>query len=124
MNNNIAGPICQTFVPKSWGFEKWHVNNTKYCGKTLFFVKGKACSWHYHCLKMETFYVHSGELKVYYGDNDNFSEAHTIILKAGDNFHVPTGLRHRMEGLTDVEMFEFSTHHEDSDSYRLPIGAD
>lgn len=47
------------FVPKGWGFEKWIVNNEKYCGKILFFVKGKKCSYHYHEIKDETFYVQS-----------------------------------------------------------------
>ena len=29
------------FVPKGWGFEKWIVNCEEYCGKLLYFVKGK-----------------------------------------------------------------------------------
>ena len=29
------------FVPKGWGFEKWIVNKEEYCGKLLYFVKGK-----------------------------------------------------------------------------------
>lgn len=41
------------------------------------------------------------------------------ILEEGDSFHVPIGMRHRMTGLLDTVMFEFSTHHEDSDSYRI-----
>ena len=49
-------------VPKGWGYEKWIVNNEKYCGKLLFFEKGKKCSWHYHKLKHETFYLHSGRI--------------------------------------------------------------
>ena len=43
------------FVPKGWGFEKWIVNNEEYCGKLLYFAKGKRCSWHYHVLKDEVF---------------------------------------------------------------------
>ena len=34
------------FVPKGWGFEKWFHNSEKYCGKLLYFVKGKKCSYH------------------------------------------------------------------------------
>ena len=59
------------FVPKGWGFEKWIVNCDEYCGKLLFFVKGKKCSWHFHKIKDEYFYVQSGKIKVYYGDEDN-----------------------------------------------------
>ena len=29
------------FVSKGWGFEKWIVNTDEYCGKLLYFVKGK-----------------------------------------------------------------------------------
>ena len=59
-------------VPKGWGYEKWIVNNEKYCGKLLFFEKGKKCSWHYHKLKHETFYLHSGKIYLYYGFEDDF----------------------------------------------------
>jgi quercetin dioxygenase-like cupin family protein len=57
------------FVPKGWGFEKWVDNRPEYCGKLLFFVKGKRCSLHYHKLKTETFYIHSGKLLVLWSDN-------------------------------------------------------
>ena len=50
------------FVPKGWGHEKWIVNNDEYCGKLLFFEEGKRCSWHYHKIKDETFYLQSGKL--------------------------------------------------------------
>ena len=46
-------------VPKGWGFEKWIVNNEKYCGKLLYFIKDRKCSWHYHKIKDETFYIQS-----------------------------------------------------------------
>ena len=54
------------FVPKGWGFEKWIVNCEEYCGKVLYFVKGKRCSWHYHKLKDEVFYVQSGKILLKY----------------------------------------------------------
>ena len=110
------------FVPKGWGFEKWIVNCDEYCGKLLYFVKGKKCSWHYHKLKDEVFYVHSGRILVKYSDEDNLEEAEEIILGPGDNFHVYRGLRHRMIALEETELFEFSTQHLDSDSYKLRKG--
>ena len=114
----------RVFVPKGWGYEDWIVNKKEYCGKLLFFKKGKSCSWHYHELKDETFYVHRGELEVRYGWTDDKSDINSkvVILKAGDTFHVPVGLRHQMTGLTDVEMFEFSTQHFDEDSKRVEKG--
>lgn len=114
----------RVYVQKGWGFEDWLVNKKEYCGKLLFFKKGKRCSWHYHDLKDETFYVHKGKLKVVYGWTDNKEDMNTreVILEAGDTFHVPVGLRHQMTGLTDVEMFEFSTQHFDEDSIRIEKG--
>ena len=110
------------FVPKGWGYEKWIVNKSKYCGKLLFLVKGKKCSWHYHKIKDEVFYVHSGKVLVKFGEGDNIGEANEVILEQGDNFYVPTSLRHQMIALADTELFEFSTEHFDSDSIRLKAG--
>ena len=50
---------------KGWGYELWIVNNNLYCGKILHFNKGKKCSWHYHKIKQETFYVQKGKLKIW-----------------------------------------------------------
>ena len=115
------------FVPKGWGFEKWIVNKEEYCGKLLYFVKGKRCSWHYHKLKDEVFYIQSGKIKVIYSDDDQMYDgdilvANSVILGPGDNFHVYRGLRHQMIALEDTELFEFSTQHFDEDSYRIIKG--
>jgi quercetin dioxygenase-like cupin family protein len=110
------------FVPKGWGFEKWIHNSEEYCGKLLYFVKGKCCSWHYHKLKDEVFYVQTGRLKVYFAEHDRIEDASVTILCPGDNFHVYRELRHRMEAMEDTELFEFSTQHFDSDSYRIQKG--
>jgi quercetin dioxygenase-like cupin family protein len=110
------------FVPKGWGWERWIVNCEEYCGKLLFFNKNKRCSWHYHKLKDEVFYLQSGKMIVYYSDADKIENAEQLILNAGDNFHVYRGLRHQMVALEDSELFEFSTQHFDSDSYRILKG--
>jgi mannose-6-phosphate isomerase-like protein (cupin superfamily) len=109
-------------VPKNWGFEKWIVNNKEYCGKLLYFVKGKKCSWHYHIEKDETFYIQSGKILLKYGEQDDMSFAHEILLEKGDNFHIYRGLRHQMLALEDTELFEFSTQHFDEDSIRISPG--
>lgn len=110
------------FVSKGWGYEKWLVNCPDYCGKILFLAKGKKCSWHYHLLKDEVFYVQSGAIEVIYSYGDRAESADKIILVEGDKFHVPKGLRHQMFALKDTEMFEFSTTHYDSDSIRIEKG--
>jgi len=109
-------------VDKGWGYEKWIVNKTEYCGKLLFFEKDKRCSWHYHKLKDEVFYLQSGKLLVKYSDNNDIMEAKELVLLPGDAFHVYRGLRHQMVAIEASELFEFSTEHFDSDSYRIQKG--
>ena len=109
-------------VPKGWGWERWIVNCSEYCGKLLFFEQGKRCSWHYHKLKDEVFYLQSGLMIVKFSDDDDIEKADQIILSPGDNFHVYRGLRHQMVALQDSELFEFSTQHFDSDSNRILKG--
>ena len=116
MDNNIK------FVPKGWGFEKWIVNCEEYCGKLLYFVKGKRCSWHYHKLKDETFYLQSGKMLLYYGDSDDLNLAKDRILEPGDKFQIYRGLRHQMVAVEPSELFEFSTQHFEDDSYRVIKG--
>ena len=110
------------FVPKGWGFEKWIVNCEEYCGKLLYFVKGKRCSWHYHKLKDEVFYIQSGKILVKYSEGDRVQDAESITLGPGDNFHVYRGLRHQMIAIEDTQLFEFSTQHFDEDSHRILKG--
>ena len=110
------------FVSKGWGFEKWIANSEEYCGKLLFLAKGKKCSWHFHKLKDEVFYIQSGAVEVTYGEDDDKQNAKSEVLIKGDKFHVPRGLRHLMYALQDTELFEFSTQHFDSDSHRIEPG--
>ena len=75
------------FVPKGWGFEKWIVNWEEYCGKLLFFNKGKMCSWHVHRLKDEVFYLQSGKMKCRFvplDDLENASQYEWVVLEKGD----------------------------------------
>ena len=110
------------YVSKGWGYEKWIVNKSEYCGKILFFAKGKKCSWHYHQIKDEVFYINKGKLAVFYSYDDDLCDAKEVVLEEGDNFHVAVGMRHQMKALEDTQMFEFSTQHFDSDSYRVIKG--
>ncbi len=48
---------------KYWGSIETIVN-AGYTGKRLFFRKGQHSSLHFHCAKMETYFVHSGCLLV------------------------------------------------------------
>lgn len=141
----IDQPVMK-YVPKGWGGERWIVNNKKYCGKILYFMRGLKCSLHYHKIKDETFYVQKGKIQLYYSDDVSAVESlvnkiksssgvdpgvvHALIaqeligqvLKEGDNFYIPPGRVHQMVGLQDTELFEFSTTHMDEDSYRILKG--
>jgi len=108
--------------PKGWGYEKWIVNKPQYCGKLLFFNKDKRCSWHYHNIKDEVFYLQSGKILVRYSETNDIENANEIILNQGNSFHVYVGLRHQMIALEDSELFEFSTQHFEEDSVRIIKG--
>ena len=108
--------------PKGWGYEKWIVNKEDYCGKLLHMIKGKKCSWHYHTLKDETFYLQDGKILLKYSDDDDIKKAKEIVLNRGDKFHIYRGLRHQMFALEDTDLFEFSTQHFEHDSNRVIAG--
>ena len=110
------------YHPKGWGYELWIHNDEKYCGKLLFFEKGKGCSYHYHKIKHETFYLQSGKLLLTFGSTDEMETSRELLLTPGDSFEITPGLRHRMLAIEDSELFEFSTEHFEDDSYRVVKG--
>ena len=99
-------------VPKIWGKEIWMVNADLYCGKKLILEKGKRVSLHKHKNKDETFYIDEGKVLMEVGDE-------TEVFTDGDCVRIPRNTYHRFTGLTDAVIIEISTHHEDSDSYRM-----
>jgi mannose-6-phosphate isomerase-like protein (cupin superfamily) len=109
-------------VPKGWGREVWIANGDLYCGKILEIRKGKRSSLHYHKLKTESFYLRSGRLKLRIKESLDATEIEELILEAGQCMDIPTGTVHQLEALEDVELYEFSTQHFDSDSHRLVPG--
>src|SRR5574343_452716 len=100
-------------VLKGWGYEKWVVNKKEYCGKILFFEKDKKCSFHYHKIKDETFYLQSGKIMLSYSYEDDIEKSNMKVLDPGDSFYVPINLRHRMVALEDSILIEFSSEHFD-----------
>lgn len=110
------------YHPKGWGKEIWVANNEKYCGKILCFDAGKKCSWHYHNVKDEVFYLLSGKMQVTVSDGNDISLAEIFILEKGEVFHVKTGLRHQMLAIENSELLEVSTQHFENDSIRLIKG--
>lgn len=113
-------PICTECcnVPKGWGYEIVIVNNEKYCGKVLVFNKGCKFSMHYHLIKQETWYVNKGKFRFNWIDTE-IGKTNFKFLITGDVVTIPIGLPHQLEALEDGEIFEISTQHFDSDSYRV-----
>ena len=109
-------------VNKGWGHDKWIVNKPEYCGKVLFFEEGKQCSWHYHKIKDEVLFVHSGKINLLYSDDHDIDSASSIILGPGQAFHIYPGLVHRMIALEETKVYEFSTQHFDEVSIRIHKG--
>lgn len=108
-------------VTKGWGQEQIIVNKD-YCGKVMFFNAGKKCSYHYHKNKDEVFYLASGKMILSYSWGDDITKVEQTLLRPGMKFEIPVGLRHQMYALEDSTLYEFSTHHEDSDSHRILVG--
>ena len=109
-------------VPKGWGREVWIANGGDYCGMILEIRKGERCSLHFHKLKTESFYLRSGRLKLRIMESADSGVVEEFVLDAGQCMDVPSGMVHQMEALEDAELYEFSTQHFDSDSYRLIKG--
>jgi quercetin dioxygenase-like cupin family protein len=108
-------------IPKGWGHELIIHNCKEYCGKILVFKEGCKFSMHYHILKQETWYIQKGEFKFYYIDTKK-GILHKRTLTKGDVVTIERGMPHQLEAITDGKVFEISTEHFDSDSYRIAKG--
>lgn len=107
-------------VEKGWG-EEVLIVNLDYCGKLLCFKKGAKLSMHHHGYKAESFLISAGRILFRYIDTSDAS-VHEQIMENGDIVDIPRLLPHQIEALEDTVVTEFSTHHEDDDSYRVMPG--
>lgn len=115
----IEGLADRHTEPKKWGWEEWIVNNDLYCGKRLHFtVLRGSTSLHFHVKKHETMYVESGNFNI--SVIDKHGQLTTHYLAAGDSLVIPQYMPHRITAMSvPAVLIEFSTHHENSDSYRI-----
>lgn len=119
LNKIIESTFNKTnIVDKSWGHEEILVNNDEFCGKLLKFNKGAKLSLHYHLLKREVFFLQVGKMIFTYFDLTK-AERITKELNGGDAIHIPRGCPHKLEAIEYSVIIEISSHHEDSDSYRI-----
>ena len=110
----------QHIVEKKWGKEEWIVNTPEYCAKKLIFTeKLNKFSLHYHMMKNETWYVMKGAFKLIYVDTEKGIEKE-MTLQTDDIIDIKKGFPHQLIALEDNSIiFEVSTQHFDSDSYRI-----
>lgn len=109
------------FVEKGWGGEIVIRNDSRYCGKILQFKEGFEGSGHIHRDKTESWFIHSGEFILTVIDSDTGAKE-PIVLKVGDVIHLEPCIFHKVHCVKAGEIFEVSTHHEDSDTYRIEPG--
>lgn len=107
-------------VEKTWGYELWIHNDVDYCGKLLVFNNvSDHFSMHYHMIKDETWYIQSGSFTFDWIDVENGVRNYTQLIE-GDVVEIKKGLPHQLTALTaKATVFEVSTQHFDSDSYRI-----
>jgi quercetin dioxygenase-like cupin family protein len=105
-------------ILKGWGHELIIHNSEKYCGKLLVFKAGCKFSMHYHLLKQETWYVNKGTF-IYHWIDTNQGTTLSTRLTVGDVVTQYPGQPHQLEALEEGEIFEVSTQHFDTDSYRI-----
>ena len=118
-----AMPYKGEMHKKAWGHELWIINNELYCGKLLVFEKDKQFSMHYHLLKDEAWYISKGRFEYTYIDTETSKEV-KVIVREGDCIHLMPGQPHQMLAIEEGScIFEISTQHFDSDSYRVKPGS-
>lgn len=107
--------------PRGWGYEVWIENIPEYCGKVLTVRKGLRGSLHFHLNKLETMFLTRGHVKLRFIDADNGGEYY-VELFPGESVKIPRGQVHQIIALEESDIVEFSTIHEESDSYRIQKG--
>ncbi|MGA9668231.1 MAG: cupin domain-containing protein [Terracidiphilus sp.] len=88
--------------------------------KRIFVQKGGRGSLEFHVEKRETYYIHSGLVRV--GLRIGRAENHSIVMSPGESYDVRPGVMHLREGLEDTVIIEVSTRDSDSDSYLVEDG--
>lgn len=107
--------------PRGWGAEFWIENLPDYCGKILVILKGKRGSLHFHMDKLETMLLVEGRVNLRMIDPADGQE-YFVELEKGDSILIPRGQVHQIIGVESSKIIEFSTTHEESDSYRVQKG--
>jgi mannose-6-phosphate isomerase-like protein (cupin superfamily) len=115
----VVGQKTTDVREKYWGRIETIVSGD-IAAKRIFVRKGGQSSLEYHVEKSESYYIHSGLLKV--GLRIGRAENRSIIMGAGQSYDVHPGVMHMRIGLEDTTILEVSTRDSDSDSYLVEDG--
>ena len=100
-------PFTGRRVEKPWGFELIWAETAAYVGKTLHIECGHQLSYQYHRVKDETIHLLAGVLELEVAEAAG--PRRRLRLLAGESFHIPPGLRHRMTAIETCDVLEAST---------------
>ena len=103
---SVFEPRVPQRVPKPWGYELIYAKTGRYVGKILHINRGESLSLQYHEMKDETLYVVAGELEL---TVEHEGERRVLPLRAGQAFHIPPRMIHRMQAIEDTDVAEVST---------------
>lgn len=109
-------------TPKVWGFEDEVVNlkedGLDYCGKRMLVKQQYRSSIHQHKVKDEVLMVGNEDGLLYFEAGADPDDMTGMYMQYPDRIRIRPNQWHRFTALRDTYIMEFSTHHEDSDSYR------
>jgi mannose-6-phosphate isomerase len=104
-------------VTKPWGYELLFTpDNLPYTGKIIHINAGKRLSLQVHDKKQESYFLSTGTCKLVI-DNQQ-GELGEIELEPQKGYTIMVGQRHRLQAITDCDIFEVSTP-EIGTTYRL-----
>ncbi len=113
--NTLKRSKLFNFHNQYWADLVWTIVNRQYCGKKIFLKKGNNSSFHFHCKKSETYFVHSG--KLFLRIRAGKGEDRFFVLNKGQAVDIPPGLIHQAGGLEDTIIMEVSTKDSDGDAF-------
>ena len=105
-----ASPV----IEKYWGSIQNIYANDEFTLKVVIMKASTQSSMEYHVKKDEYYFIKSGLLKL--GLRIGRAKNISILLKAGDVYHIPPGLMHMRIALEDTEIIEWSNKDDDLDS--------
>ena len=109
---SVLKPISH--LEKYWGHITSVYADENFTLKIIFMRAGTQSSLEYHVKKDEFYYVLSGKLKV--GLRTGRAKNTSIIIHAGEVFHIIPGLMHMRIAIEDSTIIEWSNKDDDSDS--------